>query len=330
MPPTARTILVCVHGLDGRPSDLSALREVLLRDAGGTTFVHLSRANDGATHGGIELAAARLASEIRSLVSRAPWLTHLSLVGNSLGGLFARYAAALLFEPSTRTLCGLTPLVFLTTASPHLGVGQHGHLSLVPAPLQALSAAVLGASIRELLLHDGTPSRVPLLYRMTLPDEESGLPFLSALAAFRVRHLYANAVNDFLVPYETAACTLDPLEGRREAHSGPPRVLFTRRRPAQPPPPPPPAVPRDARGLQRHMAARLATVEWNETAVAFPSLLPLAHNRIVALRRDGATSWLNAVGLGVVEHPGGALLAARGGGGGVTEEGVEELAACVT
>ena len=35
--------------------------------------------------------------------------------------------------------------------------------------------------------------------------------------------------------------------------------------------------------------------------MVFPSVLPIAHNKIVALRRDAFVTALNAVGAGVVE-----------------------------
>ena len=50
---------------------------------------------------------------------------------------------------------GLSPCTFLTTATPHLGVGPWGYFKLVPRKLQTLWAGNLGKSIMELTLHDG-------------------------------------------------------------------------------------------------------------------------------------------------------------------------------
>lgn len=312
-----RHLFVCVHGLAGRPEDLSALREALLRRKGGEAppLVHLATANAHnrfATYDGIPAGAQRLAQEIRLLVAQQPSLTHLTLVGNSLGGLYARYAAALLYSEDGR-IAGLEPVTFLTTATPHLGVGQHSHLALIPQPLQVVGSKVLGASIKELLLQDGDArnGREPLLLRMaserTSADQRS-LPFLESLRAFKSRHVYANAVNDFLVAYETAAFMPEGAAERvGQLAGGAPRVLYTRQRePTTQVVPPAGGTPA---AMQRRMALGLGSMRWSETAVHFPGFLPLAHNRIVALRRDPILTWLNACGAGVVEHTAQALLA---------------------
>jgi len=52
-----------VHGLAGRPEDLSSLREALLERSGGAAAVHLARANvgrSGSTNDGIEGARSPL------------------------------------------------------------------------------------------------------------------------------------------------------------------------------------------------------------------------------------------------------------------------------
>ena len=229
-----------VHGLGGQPGDLACLEEVLNRRGESSgVHVHLAQCNAPGsslfsslfhpTHDGIEAGGRRLADEIRSLKAAAPQLTHVSLVGNSLGGLYCRYAAALLFDARSRTLAGLRPVHFLTTASPHLGVGVHGHLSLIPRPLQSLGASLLGISVRQLLLGDGPR---PLL--LSMASEEAELPFLPALRAFQYRTLYANAVNDFLVAYETAAIAPNSATAPKPAaFRGEPRVLYTRERAAE-------------------------------------------------------------------------------------------------
>ena len=59
-------------------------------DSGKSTFLR-------ATSGGIRQGGVKLAREVRELAHARPALTHISLVGASLGGLFCRYAAGLLF-----------------------------------------------------------------------------------------------------------------------------------------------------------------------------------------------------------------------------------------
>jgi len=200
-------------------------------------------------------------------------------------------------------------------------VGSWGHLGLVPQPLQSLGGLLGGASVRELLLRDGggRGRALPLLARMASDTPAASgisLPFLSALRAFKSRHCLANAVNDFLVPYETAALNVEALEvPLRAAAAGPPRVLYTRTRPAAAAAAGAAAAlgraaeRGDLRALQGAMAASLGSLGWTETAVAFPSLLPLAHNRIVALRRDPILTAMNACGMEVVRHTAGILIA---------------------
>jgi hypothetical protein len=64
-------------------------------------------------------------AQVQEVVQANPSLTTISVVGNSLGGLYARYALSLLFDPSTSLIAGLQPGTFLTIASPHLGVRRH-------------------------------------------------------------------------------------------------------------------------------------------------------------------------------------------------------------
>jgi hypothetical protein len=66
---------------------------------------------------------------------------------------------------------------------------------------------------------------------------------------------------------------------------------------------------RDRLALQRRMASGLCTLPWTETAVLFPGTLPMAHNKIVALRRDPLMTWLYRDGAAVVLHTADALLA---------------------
>lgn len=83
-----------------------------------------------------------------SVVQCRPELQKISFVAHSLGGLIARYAIALLYEPATQTDCheeyekdvndacsnqpmgqgkiaGLEPMNFITFATPHLGTRSH-------------------------------------------------------------------------------------------------------------------------------------------------------------------------------------------------------------
>jgi hypothetical protein len=68
---------------------------------------------------GVVEGGTRLADEVRSLAASGRY-GDISFVGNSLGGLYARYAVSVLF--SNGTIAGLQPSKFLLIASPSLGV----------------------------------------------------------------------------------------------------------------------------------------------------------------------------------------------------------------
>ena len=206
-------LFVLVHGLGGTPEDLSCLERGVLKRAGSSALVLKPGCNLAArSFDGVPNGARRVAEEIQA-VARAykASLRTVSLVGNSLGGLYARHCAAQLYDPETRTIAGLVPDTYLTTATPHLGVGPFGYLGYFPSPVRALGARAMGATTRQLLLLDGDDDveaddaeTGPLLLRMADPSSE----YVAALGAFKRRCAYANATNDFLVAYETAS--LDP------------------------------------------------------------------------------------------------------------------------
>lgn len=51
-------------------------------------------------------------------------------ISHSMGGLIARHAAGLLYDPATGRIANLEPCHFVAMASPHLGVAEDGELSL--------------------------------------------------------------------------------------------------------------------------------------------------------------------------------------------------------
>ena len=126
-PPTH--LYVLCHGLGGTPRDLNVLRDALGADS--NAIVHVAKCNAAPqqdaeaagevpkfmqylrvplvarTYDGVEAGGQRLADEIREVIARHPQLERISLVGNSLGGIYCRYAAALLYSDDDGTLAGL-------------------------------------------------------------------------------------------------------------------------------------------------------------------------------------------------------------------------------
>lgn len=155
-----------------------------------------------------------------------------------------RYAAKLLYSDGGgaaggpgggATIAGLKPSVFMTIASPHLGVRRFTYVPL-PSMVHPLARVLVGKTGADLFLFrnsgsghtaaagseggeearegagttpdpDGDGRESVLLYSMGTSEE-----FLRPLKAFRWRRAYANRRGDFMVPYGTAAF-VEPNEG---------------------------------------------------------------------------------------------------------------------
>ncbi|KAL7468791.1 hypothetical protein ACHAXS_009024 [Conticribra weissflogii] len=207
-----------------------------------TFIVHNAVCNEGRTDDGIEKGGERLANEIIDVIrhevnqrterdgininhdsTKIPVDVTISIVGNSLGGLYGRYAIARLAEilvsPQPDPTNNTTVIdnegnsnrtekkyfilddnirvhfnVFCTTASPHLGCANHTYIT-IPRLAEIGVAYALGETGRDLFrLND-------LLQTMATSPR-----FLRPLALFRKRIAYANAFGtDFPVPGSTAA-----------------------------------------------------------------------------------------------------------------------------
>ena len=316
------TLIVLAHGLAGTQGDLAFLKEAIMGEgAQDAALVLLAGSNEGKTADGVARGGRRLAAEILELVEKSPSLTHISLVGNSLGGLYSRYAAALLYTPfGGGDICGLLPRDFVTTATPHLGVRRYTYVP-VPDFLHGLAPAVpgLGRTGADLLMSDaedgwqeagrevqgdGWRSEPPLLVQMATHDE-----FLKPLAVFGRRRAYANLEGDALVPMGTAAFFV-PIgrstwglfeKGVSDLFRSKARILSDERYPEiecalEVPAAPNLCAEREGAGggvggdnadVEARMAAGLDSLGWSKVGVRFSGLLPLAHNKIVALNGGG-------------------------------------------
>ncbi|KAL3804448.1 hypothetical protein ACHAWO_012464 [Cyclotella atomus] len=140
--------------------------------------VHSVKCNVGKTHDGIKNGGTRLAREIVDFIqsdlqklqssnaassasSEKEGHVTYSIVGNSLGGLYARYAISLVPRQlciprpiknntnndatsyhSSQQKIHIHPNTFLTTATPHLGVSQHTYL-----PLPRIAETIIGSGM---------------------------------------------------------------------------------------------------------------------------------------------------------------------------------------
>lgn len=222
-----RHLLVLVHGILSGPSDWNYVVTELKKRLSSKVLIYASGANSFVqTLSGIDVAGRRLAEEVKEVIKRNPSLEQISFVGHSLGGLFVRYAIAVLLDPPaekeshfkegkpinathTTRIGGLIPINYISLATPHLGVRGRRQLPLLfgvtlleklAAPLAPFLAGQTG---RQLFLLDEKPSTPPLLLNMAQDCED--LHFLSALGAFKFRACYANVSYDHMVGWRTSS-----------------------------------------------------------------------------------------------------------------------------
>jgi len=171
--------------------------------------VHSVRCNDNNTSDGIRRGGKRVADEVKEFM-RQYLMDHaelannsitISFIGNSLGGLYSRYAISLIDCDLLKR--DLIPEdlsyevffnVFCTTATPHLGESRNTYIP-IPRFVEKVIGAGIGETGNDLF---GSNS---LLREMSMDDQ-----YLSPLRTFRKRIAYANAFGtDFPVPTATAA-----------------------------------------------------------------------------------------------------------------------------
>ncbi|CAI9109081.1 OLC1v1008822C1 [Oldenlandia corymbosa var. corymbosa] len=227
-------LLVLVHGIMASPSDWTYVESELKRRLGQRFLLYASSSNSYTkTFTGIDGAGKRLADEVLQIVRKTESLKKISFLTHSLGGLFARFAVAMLYSPNNAvdnavetctssdttsktilfpmggSIAGLEPVNFITLATPHLGVRGRKQLPfLLGVPFLEKIAAPLapifvGRTGSQLFLTDGKPEKPPLLLRMA-SDCEDG-KFISALGAFKCRIIYANVSFDHMVGWRTSS-----------------------------------------------------------------------------------------------------------------------------
>ncbi|GMI41122.1 hypothetical protein TeGR_g7120, partial [Tetraparma gracilis] len=205
----------------------------LLRERDPRTRVHLCECNEGRTLDGVAAGGGRVAKEIRAVLGAQVPVTvpggragdpnpnapaRVSLLGNSLGGLYMRHAAAELFGAPLRVNGRLVePHKFVTTASPSLGVADHTYLPLPQKLLPALLRRLpLPLTYKDLFL------ATPLVHAMCTEPS-----FLGPLSLFSERVALASGfAADFLVPASTGLFLAggDARHSLRPAPNAPPLV----------------------------------------------------------------------------------------------------------
>eukprot|EP00656_Telonema_subtile_P020855 TRINITY_DN21918_c0_g1_i2.p1 TRINITY_DN21918_c0_g1~~TRINITY_DN21918_c0_g1_i2.p1 ORF type:complete len:280 (-),score=51.43 TRINITY_DN21918_c0_g1_i2:11-850(-) len=211
---SAQHLIVFAHGLTAsataaHPAHGRALEELLQDSPSEAVALHFSRSNAGGSGAstflhtctvGLKKGGELLAAEVAQVAATMPALTHISLIGASLGGLFARHASALLWGGAAPLLpAHVHPHALVTLASPHLGV------RCTPANGPMLKAAsCMARTVQDLNWTDGSFGSTPSLVYMG--REEA----VHVLTLFKHRVAYAPLVDDKVVCWSTAAFSGQP------------------------------------------------------------------------------------------------------------------------
>jgi hypothetical protein len=193
---TAAThLVILVHGWMGNDRELGYLQDSMERQAQHTQPIvfHSAKCNLKRTGDGIVKGGDRLVEEVMGQINNIDGSVLLSFVGNSLGGLYARYAIAHIDFSEE-----VVPFIFCTTATPHLGVSNNTYVS-IPSWLEYAAGNALGSTGRDLFC------LTPIVEDMGTTET-----YLVPLRKFQKRIAMANAFGtDFQVPTTTAAFLSD-------------------------------------------------------------------------------------------------------------------------
>ncbi|XP_078169829.1 hydrolase-like protein family [Carex rostrata] len=340
-------LLVLVHGILASPNDWIYAEAELKRRLGSNFLIYVSSANSFIkTFEGIDVAGRRLAAEVENVVEENYGLTKISFLAHSLGGLFTRYAIAVMYSSDDLTMgvnitsqntktddskevtsrsgliVGLEPINFITLATPHLGVRGNKQLpfllglEMLEKLAPPLAPLLVGQTGRQLFLTDGKPSKRPLLLRMASDSEDN--EYISALAAFKNRTVYANVSYDHMVGWRTSSIRRETeLKPSTQCLDGYKHVVGVEHCPAVssdgPQFPSEAAVAKKAAQeaptpqntdqyhhiMEEEVIRGLQRVSWKKVDVSFHAALwPfLAHNNIHV-----KTEWLHNAGASVISH----------------------------
>mmetsp|Transcript_32251 Transcript_32251/g.36686 ORF Transcript_32251/g.36686 Transcript_32251/m.36686 type:complete len:372 (+) Transcript_32251:150-1265(+) len=183
-------LVILVHGWLGNDKELDYLKETMEKRSSRdqNLIIHNSKCNVGKTSDGIANGGERLAIEVKDQIRQIDGEVILSFVGNSLGGLYARYVISVL------DFSKFIPFIFCTIATPHLGVMNNTYI-----PIPRWFESLIGNTMQQ----TGQD-----LFRMNSIIQEMATSehYLSPLRNFRKRVALANCFGtDFQVPTITAA-----------------------------------------------------------------------------------------------------------------------------
>ncbi|CCF56115.1 hypothetical protein KAFR_0A06800 [Kazachstania africana CBS 2517] len=210
-------LVVLTHGLHSNvTADMSYLMEQIYQHCSKDDNIVVEGFNGNVcqTEKGVKYLGYRLAEHIVTNLYTDS-ITKISFIGHSLGGLIQTFAMEYIFTKYPWFFEKVQPINFITLAAPLLGL----HTVNNPAYVKyALSKGLVGKTGKDLSLHKDTLNdNQSLLYLM------SGAPLPKILLKFQRRTLYANAINDGIVPLYTSSLLfldyddiLEKLKSRKE------------------------------------------------------------------------------------------------------------------
>eukprot|EP00531_Pseudo-nitzschia_arenysensis_P010874 CAMPEP_0116127020 /NCGR_PEP_ID=MMETSP0329-20121206/6627_1 /TAXON_ID=697910 /ORGANISM="Pseudo-nitzschia arenysensis, Strain B593" /LENGTH=433 /DNA_ID=CAMNT_0003621111 /DNA_START=100 /DNA_END=1401 /DNA_ORIENTATION=+ len=250
-----RHLVVLVHGYLGSDREQEYLGETLLNESsklidGGSDetcrssrhelVILRSKANVKASTDGVAMGGKRLAAEVNEWIeqqkaeikkSDPSTIMTFSLIGNSLGGLYGRYALAELdfFKSNDEQKNSIHPLIYCSTSSPHIGVSQETFIEL-PRWVEPHVATVFQQQTMDDLfgVNDSTIVRDMCLNPSPETSDDKN-DYLYPLQQFQKRIAVANAYKtDFLVSVSSGAflsLESDSTHIRQEADTSSTRLM---------------------------------------------------------------------------------------------------------
>lgn len=196
-------LFVLVHGLWGNYGHMRSLMEAYGKQFGNKDMVFFSPSENALfkTFDGIELIGYRTLLEIYLFIKnfKGGPITKISVLGYSLGGLVARFVVGKMFGECQDLFEGIEPQIFITMATPHLGVQFYNprksfFRGVLQFGMRLAGSSILGKTGREFFVVNKSNN---ILVRLSSGE------YLEALRKFKWRVAFSNVSNDRSVAFYT-------------------------------------------------------------------------------------------------------------------------------
>lgn len=201
-------LFVLIHGMWGSSSHMKSMLKVYKDKLPDDTIFFVPAENAKfKTFDGIEIIGYRTLIELCQFINNYQdthsvddRIDRISIVGYSLGGLIARFVIGKCFNECMEIFHDIKPILFISVATPHLGIEFYNNNSwfrayLLNPLMKILGSTFLGKSGRDLFIMNSYNN---ILIRLS-KDE-----YLKSLSLFQERICFANVKNDRTVAFYTA------------------------------------------------------------------------------------------------------------------------------